>query len=548
MKIYSNSFNSNNVEVKLSGKTSVPQIDADAYDIYFGYQDIGQTTTKTLKIFNTGQIDLTISDIFINGNDAGSFSFSSNCTTISPGDTCDIEMSFTPGATKDCEAGLGISSNSDKYNPLPINLHGSSVPRHLRVTPAEIDFGDLAIGNDSTVQLLFINEDTATITITGLNQDGGYYEFFISGAMDTIPGHDTLECNVQFKPYFAGNKTAVLKISSDDSDNKVIEIPLTGNAIDKNKPKFSISGSVVTPDDDPVTTGTIFVCEPDDSNTDISMWWKPLEGSDIFTFTDIPKGVVTLRCDPDTTHYPGYLRTYLGGKLLYSDALFFDLNKDTTDLKITLIPAPTDQSGSSSVSGILVEETGTSTSYLKSGEYTGSGTPVSDVPVILKGSNGETTAYDITNSYGEFRFNNLQPGRYKFYADNIGYVMDGTNDSINIDGDFKDYYISAIAANKTIKVEISEVTGWRNMSSSLSVSTFPNPVSDNVYLHFNGSYSGSLVIRLLNITGSVVKEIKISDQTENTTVKVPVSGLSKGIYLLTIRGKDVNYTMKIVKR
>ncbi len=549
LQITSNAYESGLLKISLTGKTSSAQINADQTDIYFGYVEAGQTETKTVKIFNTGQIDLAITSSYISGTDSSEFSVINTCSTIPPGDTCEFEVSFIPDKTGDFEAALGIVSNSGTLNPLPISLHGTSIWIDTDVNPANVNFGDIAIGDDSVMTVQLASVDTSQLVIYDSSIEGDdNMEFHYSMETDTLSSNSTINFNVTFRPYFSGYKSAFLRINSNDSDEGVIEIPLTGYAVDESNPRHDISGSVVTPDEDTVTEGTVVVCNTFENPNNTNMWWKPLEGVDVFSFIDIPQDSVTIRIDPDAVSYPGYLRTYLGDKLLYSDAEFFYLDKDTSGLKITLIPKPENSNGTSETSGIVIQEEGTGTSYLKAGRYTGTGVPLRDIPVMLKGSDGKIIAYDITDEYGEFNFVHLNPGHYDFFADYPGFNMDKATNGFDISGDNKQLYITAVAIDKNISVEVSEATATNDMENKYKMNVYPNPVSDNIYININSSSESRVYVNLYRIDGKLIKNTLIDVKEANTLIRIPVSDIKKGLYILKVQGKQINFTTKVVKQ
>ena len=59
---------------------------------------------------------------------------------------------------------------------------------------------------------------------------------------------------------------------------------------------------------------------------------------------------------------------------------------------------------------------------------------------------------------------------------------------------------------------------------------YPNPVADE---YFNISYSGDIsTIYIANISGRILKQI--SNKDKNTEIRIPVSELRPGIYMLKI--------------
>jgi virginiamycin B lyase len=84
-----------------------------------------------VTIGNTGQADLSIDALSLTGADPGDFPVSSNgCfAVISPGQSCQLTISFAPEAEGSRSATLEISSNDFANSPYDVPLSGTAVPR-----------------------------------------------------------------------------------------------------------------------------------------------------------------------------------------------------------------------------------------------------------------------------------------------------------------------------------------------------------------------------------------------------------------------------------
>ena len=521
----------------------VPKISVSPGTLDFIDKDVGDTSeARTVIVKNIGSALLQIEDVSIVWPDSVHFTITNNtCTDLEPDDTCSVQMIFHPRTPGDKEARLKFRSNACFHPEKYVVLKGRGL------APMIWDYGSLAFGQvpvgDSAVHVYTIkNKGNTYLTVQSVViQEGDATEFSCSGLPDmpfNLEANDSVQFKLIFKPTSLGDKTSTLKIFTTDLD---LTRTLTGTGA---KPAFTIEGFVDTPDGDTVTEGTITVYEPEAS--DPSMWWKPLEGAHSYSLSAIPKGEVTLWFKPDTSQYPGYLLTYLGNKTVYSDAEFFNLNKDTSGLKITLVPVPPPPGGTSDVSGMFAEESGKSGSTLSFKEYKGNGTPVKNVSVFLVKPNGDLIDFDRTDSTGSFAFTHIPVGHYGFQADYVGFFMNEKNDSLIIDQDNQKYYISAVAVNDTITIAISNITGVDNSRAEEFFSVFPNPVRDNVYLRFGEPAEGDLQIRLIGMDGAVYKTLRKEKQPAGALLRIPVSDLPPGLYILSVEGKQINYKSRII--
>ncbi len=310
---------------------------------------------------------------------------------------------------------------------------------------------------------------------------------------------------------------------------------------------FDISGSVFTPARDPVTEGRVNVFQPKTDPPGALIWNVPLAGKNEFTVVEIPQGQVTLRVDPDTSVYPGYLNTYLGNTSLWWDANILGLSRDTSGIEIMLVPAPVEMNGTCEVTGRLVTEECKSGNTLAYGFYDGSGIPLKNIPVFLSGQEGILVAYNVTNEDGEFSFRNIPAGRYAFLADTFGIFMSEQNDSLVIPADNQRYFVAALVRGDTIHIEISNITGVDITEFVSPVVAFPNPVRDRLYLRLTGEIQERVVIRLTSVDGRLVRILRAVPLAADAVQAFPMADLPDGVYLLSIEGRHISHRSRIIK-
>lgn len=102
-----------------------PQIAVSPSSIDFGTVDVGTTANEIVTVSNTGDGDLSVTDVSLNGTDADEFGESENEFTLAPGDTRDLRISFSPTADGSKNANLVIESN-DRNTPTLHTLTGTA--------------------------------------------------------------------------------------------------------------------------------------------------------------------------------------------------------------------------------------------------------------------------------------------------------------------------------------------------------------------------------------------------------------------------------------
>lgn len=86
-----------------------------------------------------------------------------------------------------------------------------------------------------------------------------------------------------------------------------------------------------------------------------------------------------------------------------------------------------------------------------------------------------------------------------------------------------------------------------NSVSSASISSiYPNPaVGGDVMIEMNSEVSTSAVVTVTDITGKVIKTMDIALETGTNEISLNVDGMSKGIYVISVKAEGVNSVSKL---
>jgi hypothetical protein len=307
----------------------------------------------------------------------------------------------------------------------------------------------------------------------------------------------------------------------------------------KLKTEFNLGVEIYDQMENPVSKGKMVIWYKDEEgNPDHATEWDVTDANCLLT--DIAQGNITLRFTPDKDMYPYLLRTYYEDNIFFRDALWFDFYHDMSELTM-IIPKLWQTIGTNRIRGLLriVNRADNMLKDLPAPTY--------DHSVILFDSNGNVVKQDITASDGSFMFEEVPPGHYALGVD-LGLVpMDAGNDSIVVTGDNEEYNVEAVSDGNSITVTSSGATGFSEPTDANGFTIYPNPIADNVYIKFNAKVDGNLTIKLFNVTGALVKEIRINGSNNRNTIRVPLADQTKGIYILEIEGNKMNWRTKFVK-
>jgi hypothetical protein len=82
--------------------------------------------------------------------------------------------------------------------------------------------------------------------------------------------------------------------------------------------------------------------------------------------------------------------------------------------------------------------------------------------------------------------------------------------------------------------------------SGISLRLHPVPATDQLMIHYTMEQPGNCSVRMLSLTGTVLKELSLGLQKDGQTM-IPVDSLLPGIYLLEFRSGDKTETAKFIR-
>ena len=80
-----------------------------------------------------------------------------------------------------------------------------------------------------------------------------------------------------------------------------------------------------------------------------------------------------------------------------------------------------------------------------------------------------------------------------------------------------------------------------------NLAIFPNPTSDIVNVVFDVK-GGAYTVSISNIAGVTVSSTSLENAARSQVVKLPVSDLASGVYLVTISTNGISKTARVVVR
>jgi hypothetical protein len=214
--------------VELVGVGAQPHLSANPSVVSFGSLAVGNSSLISVTLTNTGTGSVAISS----GSASGSgFSMTGlSAATLNAGQSTSFNVKFAPTATGAASGSVSIVSNAPG-SPLAIPLSGTATQSQpgLTINPANVPFGNISVGGNSSQNVTLTNSGNAVVTITGATASGTGFGLSGLGAPSINPGA-SVTFAATFAPTTAGNVTGSISISS-NAPNSPSVITLSGAGI-----------------------------------------------------------------------------------------------------------------------------------------------------------------------------------------------------------------------------------------------------------------------------------------------------------------------------
>ena len=212
---------------------AVPDIEVTPLELDFGLVDLGLSATDAVVISNVGTGDLFVDAPALTGSLEFGLSAAQFPTAITAGASELILVSYTPADLTSDTGQIAIGSDDPDEPLVLVDLLGATSPvPDIDVVPTLLQFGMVQPGNMATLTSTVSNLGTSDLTL-GTLALGGSLEFSISGdpsgAVLSPGGSTSLE--VTYTPDNQGMATGIVDIPSDDPDEPVVHVLLSGSEL-----------------------------------------------------------------------------------------------------------------------------------------------------------------------------------------------------------------------------------------------------------------------------------------------------------------------------
>jgi Abnormal spindle-like microcephaly-assoc'd, ASPM-SPD-2-Hydin len=193
----------------------------------FPDQKVGTTSSaKTSTLENTGVDDL--HSIAVSDN-TSQFSTSSNCpSTLGPGGTCTITVTFKPTSRGDKAGTVTVSSDASN-GAQTIALSGTGTSPGATVSPTSLTFSGRQVGTTSSAKSVTLtNSGNVALSISSTSASGDFDRTSQCGS--SLAAGASCTISVKFSPTAAGTRTGTLKIN-DNAGTGTQTVNLSGTGL-----------------------------------------------------------------------------------------------------------------------------------------------------------------------------------------------------------------------------------------------------------------------------------------------------------------------------
>ena len=164
---------------------------------------------------------------------------------------------------------------------------------------------------------------------------------------------------------------------------------------------------------------------------------------------------------------------------------------------------------------------------------------------LMDAATNNILTYTYTDENGAYAFNGLSDGDYIVYPENYVYyttqsttITLGSSSETVTNVDFQEHTVS-----RTITPVVPNAV--KAVVTNGLISVYPNPASDNLNVKWQGQAAGVADVLITDIVGKQVYRSTIEINSAGQS-QINVADLKEGVYMLTIRSENSNYSGKLL--
>lgn len=216
-----------------------PQLVCSPSRLRFGGVPVGRSETQVVVLTNSGQSEVKVSAISINGSEFKVSGLSLPVTLVA-GQSIAANVIFTPPSTGFVDGTVTLTSNASNSS-LAFAVSGTGfVSDSVTASPSTLFFGNVPLGSSKTVSVVLANQrpwnrSIASVTVVGNS-------FSVSGLKlpMVLTPHQSVTMNITFRPRVGHETSGTIFLYGPG-----LTIPVVGSGITNTVGQLSVSPSSV---------------------------------------------------------------------------------------------------------------------------------------------------------------------------------------------------------------------------------------------------------------------------------------------------------------
>jgi hypothetical protein len=242
------------------GAAAAPSIVTTA-TLDFGSVAVGQTKDLTLAVGNSGNNNLTVSALTVNGSAFRVTSPSTPFTVAAGAPAKAVTVRFTPAAVGAVSGTIAIASNDPVRPTVSVPISGTGATStttapSISVTPTSLAYGSVTVGQTKDMTVTVANTGNAGLAVSAMTLSGAGFTLVGPTAPLAVAAGASMVVTVRFAPAAAGVVGGTLTIASNDPAKASTTVSLTGTGI-TGAPVINVSPVSLT-------FGTVTIGQPKD--------------------------------------------------------------------------------------------------------------------------------------------------------------------------------------------------------------------------------------------------------------------------------------------
>ncbi|PLX16235.1 MAG: hypothetical protein C0597_08140, partial [Marinilabiliales bacterium] len=527
-----NRFELLTLEINVDGN---PEIETELSEINFGRVAIADSLTKELTIYNAGCDTLFVTNIT---SSIAQYNIGSQVLEILPDESYSVLVEFKPELVQAYSANLNIESDAGNVT---IPLSGTGVNSGPVIATDSTTFMmSLECENEKSGIFKIYNFGEADLVVQLSNDIA---ELELSETKATILSNDSIEVEVTFmgEQALAGNYSGNISIVSNDAFTPLTQINVS---IDDSYNK--VKTIEIGWEQDDICQGEEVMVNAGSGFSNYT--WNTSAETQTITVNSTGRYIATVLdyngCESQDSvdvnvHNPVI---NLGADMGICVGQSTNLNAGSSFTTYEWNTAETTQTISVNTYGSYSVTVTDSNSCENSDEIV---VTVNSLPVVDLGSDqGITTNESITldagNGFISYLWNDESTSQALTVSGSIAGV--GTHSySVLVTND------KGCEGTDTVIVNVTSNTGINNFGEEI-LSIYPNPVKENLYIHFSPEFNQKITFRIYDLTGTLIyiEEVRKINSDRLHKIQVYKLNLHPGMYLLKINNEELNIVEHII--